>query len=906
VSSRPARLVAPADPAETPPPRFPWVATLAPVIVAVILWLVTGSAFALIFAALGPVTAIASVVDARLGARRTRRRETARLVTERDALGRALDAIHDDERHSRRLEVPGAPAIVGGAVASRRDRIALGLGPVPLDLAIDGADRSRDSEVVALGERAGVLAAGPVEALADRGIGIVAPPTLARALERSLAVQLAAQETSENLSAPIAIASTLPEIPAGVEVVVGSAAGETRVVRHPDRHARGVPLTLQLVSELDAARWARSRRSEDDRALPDRLPLAPLLTTGDDQGDHRRDDDGLACRPAVDADGPVVIDLVADGPHAIVGGTTGSGKSELLIAWMLALASAHPPERVVLLLIDFKGGATFAPVEALPHTVGLITDLDHGGAQRALASLAAELRYRERTLAAQGLRDIVGSSLPRLVIVVDEFAAMLDQHPELPGLFADLAARGRSLGIHLVLATQRPAGVVRDSLLANADLRISLRVNNAADSMAVVGTAAAAEIPATQRGRAFVRTASAAARPVQFALADAADIARVAASRPASPVPRRPWCPPLPTEVSLSSLAPADSAGDDGPGIPFGLLDEPDEQRQSTAHWDALTGLLVIGAARSGLTTTLTTLAQSAATGSLPVEWMPASPDAAWDLLDDLLSTLTLAVSHRRVLLIDDLDAVIARFDGEHRAAFSDGLARILREGPGRGLVTVAAVQRMTGEAATLAGALPQRLLLRQASRQDHVLAGGEGRDFDGTRPPGSGWWRGCRVHVARSAHDRPRDPDARVAPLTPGRPLAVVSSRPGTLAERLVGRVLMLDELAEVPQLTEGDILLGDIDAWQSRWGLLAAVRDRADVIVESGTPADVRVLTRSRRMPPPLAAQFGLAWRLVAGGGIDRVMLPVATAHTGADSDGHGAAFADPVQARASASGE
>lgn len=907
MSSRP-RLVAPAGPAEAQPPRFPWVATVAPVIVAVVLWLVTGSAFALIFAALGPATAIAGVVDGRLAARRTRRREAARSLTDRDALSRAVEAIHDEERRSRHLEVPGAPAIVGGAVASRPGRIGLGLGPVPLDLVIDGADRSGDSEVVALAERAGVLLAGPVEAGVDRGIGIVAPPTLARALRRSFEVQLAAQDAPDPRAGAIAIAPTLPELPAGVEVVVGSAAGDTRVVRHPDRAARGVPLTLQLISELDATRWANARRGADDRGIPDRVALAALLDGPRDHEDHPRAmaRDGLACCPAVDADGPVVIDLVADGPHAIVGGTTGSGKSELLIAWMLALAGAHPPERLVLLLIDFKGGATFAPLESLPHTVGLITDLDHGGAQRALASLAAEVRYRERALATQGLRDIVGSSLPRLVIVVDEFAAMLDQHPELPSLFADLAARGRSLGIHLVLATQRPAGVVRDSLLANADLRISLRVNNVADSTAVVGTAGAAEISASQRGRAIMRTASAAARPVQFALADAADIARVVASRRPGEVPRRPWCPPLPTHVPLVSLAPAALAGDGDPGIPFGLLDEPHEQRQSTAHWDALTGLLVVGAARSGLTMTLTTLAQSAATVSLPVEWMPASPDAAWDLLDDLLAVLALDAPARRVLLIDDLDALLARFDAEHRAAFSDGLARVLREGPNCGIVTAAAVQRLTGEAATLAAALPQRLLLRQASRQEHVLAGGEGRDFDGTSPPGSGWWRGCRVQVARSAHDRPRDRHARVATLTPGRPLAVVSSRPGTLAERLVGRVLMLDDLAEVPQLTEGDILLGDVDAWQSRWGLLAAVRDRTDIIVESGTPADVRVLTRSRRIPPPLAARFGLAWRLAADGGIDRVMLPVATAPTGADSGGHGAAFADPAQARASASGE
>jgi S-DNA-T family DNA segregation ATPase FtsK/SpoIIIE len=877
------------------------VATLAPVIVAVILWVVTGSAFALIFAALGPITAIASVVDGRLAARRTRRQEAARVLSDRESLVRALEAIHDEERHSRHLEMPGAPAIVGGAMALRRGGVALGLGPVPLDLVIEGADRSEDSEVVALGERAGVLLAGPVEARADRGIGIVGPPTLARALQRSFELQLAAQEALNEKAVPIAIATTLRELPAGVEVVVSSAGGDTRVVRHPDRAARGVPLTLQLVSELDATRWACARRAADDGGMPDRVALAALLDGGGGEAGR----DGLACCPAVDADGPVVIDLVADGPHAIVGGTTGSGKSELLIAWMLALASAHAPERVVLLLIDFKGGATFAPLESLPHTVGLITDLDHGGAQRALASLAAELRYRERALAAQGLRDVVGSSLPRLVIVVDEFAAMLDQHPELPSLFADLAARGRSLGIHLVLATQRPAGVVRDSLLANADLRISLRVNNAADSTAVVGTAGAAEIPATQRGRAIVRTASVAARPVQFALADAADIARVAASRRPGDEPRRPWCPPLPTHVSLASLAPASPAGEGPPGLPFGLLDEPDEQRQSTATWDALTGLLVVGTARSGLTSTLATLAQAAATLALPVDWMPATADAAWDLLDDLLAVLSLDASARRVLLIDDLDALLARFDGEHRAAFSDGLARVLREGPSRGIVAAAAVQRLTGEAATLTLALPQRLLLRQASRQDLVLVGGEGRDFDAAGPPGSGWWHGCRVQVAVSTHDRPRARDARVASLTPGRPLGVVSSRPATLAARLAGRVLMLDDLTELPELVAGDILLGDLDAWQSRWGLLAAIRDRADIILESGTPADLRVLTRSRRVPPPLAARFGLAWRL-ADGGIDRVMLPVTQAQGGAESGGRRDDSADLTQARASASGE
>src|SRR5690606_29545738 len=138
------------------------------------------------------------------------------------------------------------------------------------------------------------------------------------------------------------------------------------------------------------------------------------------------------------------------------------------------------------------------------------------------------------------------ASLPRLVIVVDEFAALLALDPELHALFADLAARGRSLGVHLVLCTQRPAGAVRDAVLANAELRISLRVNNRADSEAVIGTAAAAELPARPRGRAAVRLPGRPVQLVQVALASAQDAAVVAARWAGAPPPRRPWCEPLP------------------------------------------------------------------------------------------------------------------------------------------------------------------------------------------------------------------------------------------------------------------------------------------------------------------------------------------------------------------------
>lgn len=839
---------------------------LAPVVVALVLWVVTQSTFALIFAALGPITALGSVVDARLTARRTRRREALRLTSELRELERSIDEWHRAERRARQEELPSALAVVREGRGAGTEHVRLGLGRVPTDLTISGADRSSSPVVAVLAERAANLESAPVHGAVADGVGIVGPATVRRAVQRSLLCQLTPSSTAR-----VVTAARARDLPPGVGVELRIAAGQVTVTRHPSRAARGVLLQSELVSEEEVLSWRTRSGDAIPNPLPSHLDLCSLLDRPDPDSVAGRTPPGLSCQPAVDTEGPIQIDLVADGPHAIVGGTTGSGKSEVLIAWLLAMAAAHPPEEVTLLLIDFKGGATFAPLETLPHTVGIITDLDHGGAARALESLAAEVRYRERTLAERGVRQIEGSGMPRLVIVVDEFAAMLDQHPELPALFADLAARGRSLGVHLILATQRPAGVVRESVLANADLRISLRVNNAADSTAVVGTPDAAQIGATQRGRAVIRAAGQNPRTVQFALASRDDIAAVATAHAGATRPRRPWCAPLPTSLSVSDLPATD-------GIGFGLLDEPHLQRQVIATWSAETALFVLGAARSGVTTTLVTLAWAADRAGLQCRWIPTAPDAAWDALHDLLRELdTPADSGRRtVVLLDDLDALLARFSGDFRVAVADGFSRVLREGPARGIVVVASAQRLAGESAAIATSISHRLLLRQANRQEHVMAGGEGAHFDSGLPPGGGWWRGCRVQVAETGLGRPVDPVARVAQLTPDRPLAIVSTRSVAVARSVPGRVRMLSSVTGDPDLAPGEVLVGDPDEWQSRFGLVAAIRDRADLILDDCSLADVRLLTRSRQLPPPLAPGRGLAWRLRPDGALERVRLP------------------------------
>ncbi len=203
----------------------------------------------------------------------------------------------------------------------------------------------------------------------------------------------------------------------------------------------------------------------------------------------------------VAAAGPYTVDLRRDGPHVLVGGTTGSGKSELLQTLIASLALGNRPDEMVFVLVDYKGGSAFKECALLPHTAGLVTDLDGHLTARALASLEAELRRRERLLQHLGAKDIedyqatagaADARLPRLLLVIDEFKALAEELPAFLDGLVRIAAVGRSLGIHLVLATQRPGGIVSSDIKANVNLRIALRVRDAVDSTDVIDAPAGA------------------------------------------------------------------------------------------------------------------------------------------------------------------------------------------------------------------------------------------------------------------------------------------------------------------------------------------------------------------------------------------------------------------------------
>ena len=877
------------------------VATVAPVIVSAILFAVTGSPFMLLMAALGPVIAVATFLDGRRQRRRAARAASTRFESEFAEASRRVEAALVAERARRAgfaafdaAWSPGAPVV-----------LAVGRGDAPTGIEMTGAAAAESPALDALRVRAATLPAAPLVQALGPGFVIGGPPVVAAAAARTFALRIAAR---------LSPASTVCEAPAEEawaralpHAVVEGASHRYRFVTGESvaviawETAATTGLTEVDALEADATTRAEAARAAarladaarkaglrpDGAGLPERVSLGDLLgVLAGEPAEGRPDGDaagagpnasanasavsrrGLSAPIGIAADGVVHLDLVADGPHAVVAGTTGAGKSELLVSWVVGMAAGRSPDEVSFVLVDFKGGAAFAPLAGLPHVLGTLSDLDATLARRAIESLRAEVLHRERTLAAAGVRSIdelPAKTLARLVVVVDEFAALVAERSELHALFADLAARGRSLGIHLVLCTQRPAGVVRDAVLANIAVRVALRLADRADSLGLVGDDSAARLPATPRGRAVIVDGAGARRTAQIALAAPRDVERIARATPPSRS-RRPWCDPLPAIIHRDALPPAD-------GIPFGLLDLPAEQRQPTAAIEERHGhVLVLGAPGSGTTTALASVAAGAGDAA---RWLPADPVELWSVLAE-----PGALPAGAVLLADDLDLTLSRCDPDHALELADLVVRLLRDGPGRRIRLVASARRLAAPIHTMAPLFGSRLILRLGSREEHVLAGADGATFDARARPGAGSWDGAVVQVALpepAPRVRHEPPSPVVVSLPDRGELAVVAGRPREFAagwrpDRV--RIVTVGEPdAGSPVVDPGrTVLLGDPDAWQGDWAALARARRDLPIVVHGCSAADLRALTRSRETPPPLGP--GEVW-LVENGRVRRAVL-------------------------------
>ncbi|EZP26687.1 putative DNA segregation ATPase [Microbacterium oleivorans] len=907
--SGPVSTLAPDEPLTpprrgTPPPRppLPLLTAIVPVIGAVALWAVTGSAYALLFAALGPLIAVASVADAARTSKRTSKKDAAALARELAEAQAEVARRHDEEREQRWATHPDVerflarPESIWRVVPEREAALVVGSGEDASSLRVSGGEG--DDASSALRRTAGRIDGVPVLVPLTTGVAVIGPPTLAAAVARALALQVllclapgrvrlgdgapAWTDAAPHRSAAVGPLLQLLEkggvVGADVDipiVVVPEDApppprcgavlrltGPTTARLDLDGRSREVTVDVASVSQatgvaqLLAERAARALGHTVDEALTlrDALRGAPPARPGT-----------LSAAFASAGSAVFPIDLVEDGPHAVVIGMTGAGKSELLTSWVVSLCAAHTPAQLGLLLVDFKGGRTFDHLAPLPHVTGVLTDLDEPTTVRAIESLRAEVRYRERTLAAIGARDVdeAGDALGRLVIVVDEYAALVAAHPVLHDVFGDLAARGRALGIHLVLAAQRATGVFRDAVLANASLRIALRVADGSDSRAVLGVDDASRLSGRPEARGtalFRRSRDTAPHVVRVALCDGGVIAETAA-RHGGVRARRPWLPALPERIPL------DTSRTTG-GVLLAVADEPDQQRQRGVIWKD-PSLAVIGGPGSGRSGAL-----RAISAQTPTRAIPADAEGAWDALTTLEQTPT-----GTTVLVDDLDALLSALPGEYSAVAGEALESAIRSARTRGVRVAIATQRVGGGVGRILDLVPGRLVLGTASRADHVAAGGEAADFLPDLPTGRGRLGRTLVQVVDAGLDSVPAP-AGVPPVwQPGRRAAAVvvpaGSRPRRLAAAWEHLGVPVRPLDSESRLERGGVVIGPPDAWLAYWRILAAARVDADLVIDAACAAEYRALTGSRELPPFALLGAGRAWLHAPDRPVRRVLL-------------------------------
>ncbi len=518
---------------------------------------------------------------------------------------------------------------------------------------------------------------------------IVADPSLLRG--RRLAEYLLKNDPSLGVSC-IFLGESLAQLPKDVTQILETGGGRGVLYTRAQAETRR-EFAPDLIGRADCERFARSLApvrlmgSGNKRELPSFAPLLDCYhVSKTDQLDIEDFWANTACERTmavpigVREDGSSFyfdIHETAHGPHGLVAGTSGSGKSEMAQTWIISMALQFSPEDVNFILVDFKGTSLLTPFRNLPHLAGSISNLDRD-IRRSLLSIDSEMERRQRLLDHYGISDINGylarrrkdpsmEPMPHLMLVFDEFAEFKTQFPEFSSVLDHVFRGGRSLGVHSVLMTQKPSGVVTDQMKANANFSWCLKVQTEADSREVLGTGDAAYI--RNPGRSYVKCGDGTYQLIQSYYAGApylpggpgrqAQVSAVSLSgrrRPVKgtgnrqgsgmtqlealtaciadycrrkniPPARRIWTEKLPEKKELFDLTggPWKEWREEEPGAVqavLGLVDDPARQRQEILSHDFWEKghLLLYGMPLSGRTTFLQTMLISLACRYTPAQ----------------------------------------------------------------------------------------------------------------------------------------------------------------------------------------------------------------------------------------------------------------------------------------------
>ena len=667
--------------------------------------------------ALGPVMALSSWWEAKRTQRRQSEDDAAayeRALADWDAQCLAEDEAY---RHEALVATPGVADWMANPLwrPPLRDPVRIGL---------HSAHRTHgmDSRVVS-----GVPCAVP----STGDIAVVGRGTEVLAIARNIRTQIAA--TQNAVPPDVVVCESSAEVPGHIRVVVHSRGAQAEL--HIDGVCTARGIRPDLLSEAEEL-WARRRLAT---YLPQTAQLSPDAT---DRG-------ALWCDLG---DGP--WDLVEQGPHALVWGHTGRGKTVLLRRLICDLAARYCPTQVRIAVMDFKGGSTLVGLRELPHLAGELTDMDAHRLRTAFIGLLEEFREREALLAAWGSSDIrelpADVVCPRTVVIVDESAWLLEHHPDASAVLSDIAARGRSLGIHLVLCGQRITGGMPRAVLANAGLRVCVGVTDpseASDFLPGVSPDQLGALARSERGS-YLKVSVGSDPERGFVTPRGMPETN---DSPAEPL----WAPDIPERI------------DSAPTVIACAEDAPHRRLTPLTACDLDHGLVVVvGDQGSGVTSATTRMAEALMEDGQSVVCAPADPVGVLDALyaaqgEDFRGTLVIGsvTPLERVVSADARVSVTALLGQVHRTGQEVGSRVILGCRPDSPL------------ARGIARLGVSCLVLAIAQSEAREMWRGERAAATPTPRPGRGVFRAQPVQMAR--------PVGRDCPLVS--PLPGIDQLPGT-----------------------------------------------------------------------------------------------------------------------------